>query len=323
MPRAIWKGAINFGLVTIPVGLYTATDNKTPKFKQLRKTDHSPIRYKRVAEADGKEVEWDDIVKGYEFEKDRFVVFTDDELDSTHQDGNKLVDVVQFVDESEIDPMFYKSAYYLAPEKTGIKAYKILEQALDDKGRVAIAKVSIREKQQLATLRAKDGVIVMETMYWPDELREAEFEELGAEVEIRPEEVKMAASLIDNLTRPFEAEDYVDSTREAIEDLGGEEGGRRGDRGHRVTGADQGGRPARSAQGFGRGHQDQRDEDRQGGLAENQPGLPPPTSQTTGRPSPRPCRQAPSGGGRGSIACIPRRPRSLAPPRPAWLAWEG
>ena len=90
MPRAIWKGAINFGLVTIPVGLYTATDNKTPKFKQLRKTDHSPIRYKRVAEADGKEVEWEDIVKGYEFEKDRYVVFTDEELDSAHPDGNKL-----------------------------------------------------------------------------------------------------------------------------------------------------------------------------------------------------------------------------------------
>jgi DNA end-binding protein Ku len=219
MPRAIWKGAINFGLVTIPVGLYTATDNKTPKFKQLRKTDHSPIRYKRVAEADGKEVEWDDIVKGYEFEKDRYVVFTDEELESAHADGNKLVDVVQFVDESEIDPMYYKSSYYLAPEKTGVKAYKILEEALEDKGRVAIAKVSIREKQQLATLRAKDGVIVMETMYWPDELREAEFEELDAKVEIRPEEVEMAGSLIDNLTRPFDADAYVDQTRETIEEL--------------------------------------------------------------------------------------------------------
>ncbi len=219
MPRAIWKGAINFGLVTIPVGLYTATDNKTPKFKQLRKTDHSPIRYKRVAESDGKEVEWDDIVKGYEFEKDRYVVFTDEELESAHTDGNKLVDVVQFVDESEIDPMYYKSSYYLAPEKTGVKAYKILEQALESKGRVAIAKVSIREKQQLATLRAKDGVLVMETMYWPDELRPADFEELGAEVEVRPEEVEMAASLIDNLTRPFAAEEYVDRTREAVEEL--------------------------------------------------------------------------------------------------------
>ncbi|MGA7096542.1 MAG: Ku protein [Acidimicrobiia bacterium] len=219
MPRAIWKGAINFGLVTIPVGLYTATDNKTPKFKQLRKTDHSPIRYKRVAEADGEEVVWDDIVRGYEFEKDRYVVFTDEELESVHTDGNKLVDVVQFVDESEIDPMYYKSSYYLAPEKTGIKAYKILEEALREKGRVGIAKVSIREKQQLATLRAQDGVIVMETMYWPDELREAEFEELDANVEIRPEEIEMAGSLIDNLTRPFAEDEYVDRTREAVEEL--------------------------------------------------------------------------------------------------------
>lgn len=219
MPRAIWKGAINFGLVTIPVGLYTATDSKTPKFKQLRKTDHSPIRYKRVAEADGKEVVWDEIVKGYEFEKDRYVVFTDEELASAHPDGNKLVDVVQFVDESEIDPMMYKSTYYLAPEQTGIKAYRILEQALADKGRVGIAKVSIREKQQLATLRAKDGVIVMETMFWPDELRNAEFEELDKEVEIRDEEVEMAATIIDNLTKPFEEDDYVDPTREVIEQL--------------------------------------------------------------------------------------------------------
>ena len=219
MPRAIWKGAINFGLVTIPVGLYTATDNKTPKFKQLRKTDHSPIRYKRVAEADGEEVVWDDIVKGYEFEKDRYVVFTDEELSSAHPEGNKLVDVVQFVDESEIDPMMYKSSYFLAPEKTGVKAYRILEEALAEKGRVGIAKVSIREKQQLATLRSRDGMIVMETMFWPDEVREAEFEELGAEVEIRPEEVEMAASIIDNLTRPFEGEEYVDKTREAVEEL--------------------------------------------------------------------------------------------------------
>jgi DNA end-binding protein Ku len=219
MPRAIWKGAINFGLVTIPVGMYTATDNKTPRFKQLRKDDHSPIRYKRVAEADGEEVQWDDIVKGYEFEKDRFVVFTDEELSATNPDGDKLVDVIQFVDEEEIDPMMYQKSYYLAPEKTGIKAYRILKEALEDKGRVGIAKVSIREKTQLATIRVKDDVIVMETMFWPDEIRQAEFEELGSNVEIRPEEVEMAGTIIDNLTRPFEGSDYVDSTREAIEEL--------------------------------------------------------------------------------------------------------
>ncbi len=219
MARAIWKGAINFGLVTIPVGLYSATDEKSPKFKQLRKDDHSAIKYKRVAEADGKEVGWDDIVRGYEFEKGRYVVFTDDELESASTQGNKLVDVVQFVEEDEIDPILFKKTYYLAPEKTGIKAYQILEQALESKGRVGIAKVSIREKQQLATIRAKDGVIVMETMYWPDEIRAAEFEELDSEFEIRKEEVEMAASLIDNLTRPFAEDDYVDRTREQIEEL--------------------------------------------------------------------------------------------------------
>jgi DNA end-binding protein Ku len=219
MPRAIWKGAINFGLVTIPVGMYTATDNKTPKFKQLRKTDHSPIRYKRVAEADGNEVAWDDIVKGYEFEKDRYVVFTDEELTAAHPDADKLVDVVQFVDESEIDPMMYKSSYYLSPERTGVKAYRILADALSGKGRVGIAKVSIRERQQLATLRVKDGIIVMETMFWPDEIRQGEFEELEGEVEVRPEEVQMAAMIIDNLTKPFDPEAFVDRTREAIEEL--------------------------------------------------------------------------------------------------------
>lgn len=219
MPRAIWKGAINFGLVTIPVGMFTATDNKTPKFKQLRKTDHSPIRYKRVAETDGEEVSWDDIVKGYEFDKDRYVVFTDEELAAANPDNNKLVDVVQFVDESEIDPILYKSAYYLAPEKMGVKAYRILAEALAEKGRVGIALVSIREKQQLATLRVKDGVIVMETMYWPDEVRDSDFEDLDSDVEIRPEELKMAAMIIDNLTRPFEASDYVDRSREAVEVL--------------------------------------------------------------------------------------------------------
>lgn len=218
MPRSIWKGAISFGLVTIPVALYTATESKTPKFKMLRGTDHSPIKYKRVAESDGEEVVWDDIVRGYEVEKGKYVVFTDEELEAaTAADGNRLVDVVQFVDESEIDPIYYKSSYYLAPERTGVKAYKILLEALKDKGRVGLAKVSIRDKQQLATVRAKDGVLVMETMYWPDEIREPEFEELEGDVELRKEEVKMAQLLIDGLTAEFDPDAFKDSTREAIE----------------------------------------------------------------------------------------------------------
>ena len=218
MPRSIWKGAISFGLVTIPVALYTATESKTPKFKMLRGTDHSPIKYKRVAESDGEEVVWDDIVRGYEVEKGKYVVFTDEELENaTAADGNRLVDVVQFVDEDEIDPIYYKSSYYLAPERTGVKAYRILLEALKDKGRVGLAKVSIRDKQQLATLRAKDGILVMETMYWPDEIRQPEFEELDADVDLRKEEVKMAEMLIDGLTAEFDPEAFKDSTREAIE----------------------------------------------------------------------------------------------------------
>jgi DNA end-binding protein Ku len=136
---------------------------------------------------------------------------------ATAADGNRLVDVVQFVDDSEIDPIYYKSSYYLAPERTGVKAYRILLEALKDKGRVGLAKVSIRDKQQLATLRAKDGILVMETMYWPDEIRQPEFEELDSDVELRKEEVKMAEMLIDGLTAEFDPDAFKDSTREAIE----------------------------------------------------------------------------------------------------------
>lgn len=218
--RPIWKGAVSFGLVTIPVALYSATDDRTPKFKMLRGSDASPIKYKRVAEADGEEVVWEDIVRGYEVEKGRYVVFTDDELAAAAAGGGaKIVDVVQFVDDEEIDPIYYKSSYYLAPERTGVKAYRILVEALTGKGRVGVAKFALRDKQHLATVRAKDGVLVLETMYWPDEIREAEFEELDLDVEVRPEEVEMASMLVDNLTRPFEADAYHDQTRERIEEL--------------------------------------------------------------------------------------------------------
>ncbi len=126
--------------------------------------------------------------------------------------------MIQFVDESEIDPIMYQKSYYLAPDQTGLKAYRIFQKAIEEKGVVAIAKVTIREKQHLATLRSKDGVLVMETMHWPDEIRAAEFEELEGDVEVRDEEVQMAEALIENLTRPFEAEAYVDTTRQAIEE---------------------------------------------------------------------------------------------------------
>lgn len=133
--------------------------------------------------------------------------------------GAKLVDVVQFVDAAEVDAIFYKQTYYLAPEKTGIKAYKLMVDALSESDKIALAKVSIREKQHMAALRVADGVMVMETMFWPDEIREPAFEELETKVEIRPEEVAMARSLIDNLTRAFDESEWVDTTREAVEAL--------------------------------------------------------------------------------------------------------
>lgn len=218
--RPIWKGAISFGLVTIPVGLYTATDNKRPKFRQLRQGDHARVRYKRVAESDGKEVVFEDIVKGYEVDKDRYVVFTDDELATALKTrGSGLVDVVQFVANEEIDPIYYRASYYLAPEQTGVKAYKILLAALGERDMVGLARVAIRDREYPATLRAEDDVIVMETMYWPDEIREPAFEELDAEVEVSPQELKMAALIIDNLTAPFDPAEWVDESREAVEDL--------------------------------------------------------------------------------------------------------
>ncbi len=216
--RPIWKGAISFGLVTIPVGLYSATDSKRPKFRQLRESDHSPIKYKRVAEIDGEEVPYENIVKGYEIDKGRYVVFAPDELCEIMRGiTGGVVDVVQFVKQEEIDPIYYRSSYYLAPEKTGIKAYTILLRALEEQDMVGIARVAIREREYLAVLRAEEGVVILETMYWPDEIREPRFETLDEPIEIREEELKMAEMIIENLTSSFDPSVWHDESREAVE----------------------------------------------------------------------------------------------------------
>ena len=217
--RPIWKGAISFGLVTIPVGLYSATEDKRPRFRQLRDTDNSRIRYKRVAEKDGVEVPYENIVKGYEIDKDRYVVFTSQELSDIMKGiSGGIVDVVQFVKQSEIDSIYYKKSYYLAPEETGAKAYRILHVALARKNMVAIARVAIREREQMATLRAEEEAIVLEIMHWPDEIREPRFEYLDTPVEIRDEELAMAEMIIDNLTSPFDPSAWHDNSREAVEE---------------------------------------------------------------------------------------------------------
>ncbi len=216
--RPIWKGAISFGLVTIPVGLYAATENKRPSFRQLRDSDHSRIRYKKVAEADGEEVANENIVKGYEVDKERYVVFTTEELQDIMKGlTGGIVDVVQFVDRAEIDPIYFQSSYYLAPEKSGVKAYRLLLAGLEERNMVGVAKVAIREREYLATLRAEEGVIILETMYWPDEIREPVFESLNDEIEIRDEEMKMATMIIDNLAGTFDPSAWHDESREAVE----------------------------------------------------------------------------------------------------------
>ena len=218
--RPIWNGAVSFGLVTIPVRLYPATSDRRPKFRQLRREDHSPIRYRKVAEADGNEVPREDIVRGYEFDKGRYVVFTNEEIEAAgFRGGPRIVDVVQFVDAAEIDPVYYRSSYYLAPETTGQKAYSILQKALQEKGRMGIAKMAIRSRIHLAALRARDGRLILETMYWPDEIRPADFEDFDENLEVREQEVAMAEMLIDNLTEVFDPTRWTDSTREAIEEL--------------------------------------------------------------------------------------------------------
>ena len=215
-PRAMWKGAISFGLVTIPVAVFPATEEKSLKFNQLHDEDHGRVRYKRVCETDGEEVTYEHIVKGYEYEKDHYVVLTDEDLDKVPLESSRAIDIVQFVDLEEIDPVLYKKSYYLVPDETGAKAYALLRKALSEENRVGIAKVSFRDKEHLAALRFKDNVFVLETMYWPDEIRAADFDTVKADEKVRAQEVEMAKSLIDNLTEPWNPDAYRDEYRDAL-----------------------------------------------------------------------------------------------------------
>jgi DNA end-binding protein Ku len=216
MPRAMWKGAISFGLVTIPVAVYPATEEKTLRFNQLHGEDGGRIRYKRVCEKDGEEVTFEHIVKGYEVEKDRYVVLTDEDLNAIPVESSRAIDIHRFVDLDEIDPVMFKKSYYLVPEETGAKAYALLREAMADDGRVGIAKVSFRDKEHLAALRFKDEAFVLETMYWPDEIREADFGGVDVSAKVRGQELEMAKQLIESLSGEWNPEEYSDEYREAL-----------------------------------------------------------------------------------------------------------
>jgi len=215
-PRSMWKGAISFGLVTIPVSVFPATEEKSLRFNQLHDEDMGRVRQKRVCEIDGEEVTYEHIVKGYEYEKDHYVVITDDDLDKVPIESSRAIDIVQFVDLDEIDPILFKKSYYLVPDETGAKAYALLRKALSEESKVGIAKVSFRDKEHLAALRFKDNVFVLETMFWPDEIRAADFETVDGDSKVRGQEVEMAKSLIENLTEPWNPDAFKDDYREAL-----------------------------------------------------------------------------------------------------------
>ena len=243
MPRTMWKGAISFGLVTIPVAVYPATEEKTLRFNQLHDEDGGRIRMKRTCSVDGEEVPYDEIVKGYEYEKDRYVVLTDEDFDKVPVESSRAIDIEQFVDLDEIDPMLYKKSYYLVPDETGAKAYALLREALSQDNKVGIAKVSFRDKEHLAALRFKDEAFVLETMYWPDEIREADFGGVDVDLKVRAQELEMARQLIENLTAEWDPEEFTDEYREALLRIVEAKINGRGDRGRRGRAHREGRRP--------------------------------------------------------------------------------
>src|SRR5437588_9915397 len=216
MARAIWKGSISFGLVNIPIALYPATRREELKFRLLRKSDLSPVNYRRVAEKDGKEVPWDQIVKGYEYEKGRYVVLKDEDFERVDLEATQTVDIQDFVDQEEIDPMFFYKPYYLEPQKGGDKAYTLLRDALKDSNKVGIAKVVIKTRQYLAGVKPEDSVLILELMHFADELADAEKLHVPKKLEAGKREMDMAKALIGNMTSKWDPEKYHDDYREAV-----------------------------------------------------------------------------------------------------------
>jgi DNA end-binding protein Ku len=216
MARAIWKGSISFGLVNIPIALYPATRREELKFRLLRKSDLSPVNYKRVAEKDGKEVLWEQIVKGYEYEKGKYIVLKDEDFQRVDLEATQTVDIQDFVDQEEIDPMFFYKPYYLEPQKGGDKAYALLRDALKDSNKVGIAKVVIKTRQYLAGVKPEDGALLLELMHFADELADAGKLHVPKKTEVGKHELNMAKSLIDGMSSKWNPKKYRDDYREAL-----------------------------------------------------------------------------------------------------------
>ncbi len=217
--RAIWKGSISFGLVNIPIALYPATRREDLKFRLLRGSDHSPVNYKRVAEKDGKEVPWGEIVKGYEYEKGKFVILNEKDFQRVDLEATQTVDIQDFVDLDEIDPMYFYKPYYLEPQKGGDKAYALLRNALADGKKVGIAKVIIKTRQYLAGVKALGHALVLELMHFAEELSDAEKLNVPKKLEPGKREKDMAMALVKSMTSKWDPTKYRDDYREALLDV--------------------------------------------------------------------------------------------------------
>ncbi len=216
-PRSIWKGAISFGLVTIPVKLFTATEEKDLRFRQVHAADEGRIKYKRVCEVCGEEVSFGEIAKGYELPDGRMVILDGEDFEQIPLPTTKAVEVVKFVPAEQIDPTYFAKTYFLGADGPGTKPYVLLRDALEKTGQWALVKVALRQKEALAVIRPVDGVLRMHTMLWPDEVRNGEFATPPAEVTVSEAEVTMATSFIDALAGDFEPENYSDAYRAALE----------------------------------------------------------------------------------------------------------
>jgi DNA end-binding protein Ku len=220
MPQAIWKGTISFGLVTIPVKLYSATEEKDISFRQVHEADGGRIRYRRICEIDGEEVPYSDIGKGYEMPDGRMVILTNEDFSSLPLPTAKAIEVLEFVPMEQVDPLYFAKAYYLGADGgPGGKPYVLLRDSLTKTNQCAVVKVAIRTREVLALLREKDGALVLQTMLWPDEVRDSEFAKPDDSIEIRRQEVEMAQSYISTLTSEFDPDRYHSDYREALEQL--------------------------------------------------------------------------------------------------------
>jgi DNA end-binding protein Ku len=220
MPRVLWKGAISFGLVHIPVGLYSAEKRNSFDLTMLDRRTMKPVGFKRYNKETGEDVSWDDIVKGYEYEKDRYVVLTEDDFKRANVEATQTIDILSFGDEDEIPSMYFETPYYLAPDKRGHKGYALLRETLKQTGKVAIANVVIRTRQYVAALMPVGDVIVMNTLRYANELRGADELEVPSSnlpaVGVNPREIEMARKLVDGMTAKWNPDEYRDSYHEDL-----------------------------------------------------------------------------------------------------------